>query len=115
MNAFLVYGGIAFVINFLLLIICLRGFSNIYSKRFDGLTESIKELIQERDAMIQTAFQERDARIGRLNGILGQTIIRDTSLFDSMLEDSDSEELEKAKAAQVAEGIIDEYTSTDQD
>lgn len=75
---------------FVVLILSLRGFSNIYAKKFDGLIGTLKELISERDKMIKDAFEERDARFGRLQGVLAQTIIRDTQLFDSMIEDTDT-------------------------
>lgn len=102
LTAFGVFG----VISLVTLIISLRLFSRVYSEKFDTLTKTIKELIMERDARIQEAFDERDARFGRLQGVLSQTIIRDTALFDSMVEDTESFPLE-------TEDGVDEYTPDD--
>jgi len=60
--------------------------NHLYNRKFDSLVETLKELIQERDQNIKAAFDERDERFKRLQSVLAQTIIRDTSLFDTIAE-----------------------------
>lgn len=60
--------------------------NHLYNKKFDSLVETLKELIQERDQNIKAAFDERDERFKRLQSVIAQTIIRDTSLFDTIAE-----------------------------
>ena len=94
--------GVLLVINFFMLIWAFRILSDVFSKRFDSLLETIKAISAERDENIKEAFDERDQRFARLQAIMSQTIIRDTQLFDSMLEDAGPEE-----------EIADEYPTTD--
>lgn len=89
MNAF-VSLGISVGFTVVVFILYARFLASMYRQRFEELTKTVKELILERDKNIKDAFDERDARFARLQGIMSQTIIRDTTLFDSMLEDTES-------------------------
>lgn len=90
------------IFDFIFLIYAFRILSDVFSKRFDSLLETIKEISAERDERIKEAFDERDQRFARLQAVMSQTIIRDTQLFDSMLEDAGPEE-----------EIVDEHQTTD--
>jgi len=82
--------GVVVVINFLLLIWAFRFLSDVYTTKFDSLLKTFTEATTERDRMIREAFEERDVRFGKLQGMIAQTIVRDTALFDSMLEDTET-------------------------
>lgn len=78
------------VVNILFMLWIFSFTRKFYTQRFDALIEMIKQTMGERDKNIKDAFNERDARFARLQAILSQTIIRDTQLFDSLTEDTES-------------------------
>ena len=78
------------IVNILFMLWIFSFTRKFYTQRFDALIEMIKQTMGERDKNIKDAFNERDARFARLQAILSQTIIRDTQLFDSLTEDTES-------------------------
>lgn len=90
---------VLFFFNISMLIYAFRVLSDTFSKRFDKLLETMKQIMAERDVMIKEGFDERDARFKRMQSILTQTIIRDADLYVGDLPDPDDDD----------EELIDEY------
>ena len=67
-------------INFVLWVIAVRMFSNVYQNKFETLVGAVRD-----------AMTERDLKLRKIEAMLSRALVTDTALFDHMLDDNEEE------------------------